>query len=27
MVTIKQKTKEGTQSSEHRVYQLQSFKP
>jgi hypothetical protein len=27
MVTIKQKTKEGTQSSEHRIYQLQSFKP
>ena len=27
MVTIKQKTKEGTQSSEHRVYQLVSFKP
>jgi hypothetical protein len=27
MVTIKQKTKEGTQSSENRVYQLVSFKP
>jgi hypothetical protein len=27
MVTIKQKTKEGIPSSEHRVYQLQSFKP
>jgi DUF3108-like len=27
MVTIKQKTREGIPSSEHRVYQLQSFKP
>jgi hypothetical protein len=27
MVTIKQKTKEGAPSSEHRVYQLQSYRP
>jgi len=27
MVTLKKKTKDGTRSSEHRVYQLQSFHP